>query len=99
MYLEEELSNFIKCHAVHTDITGGIPDSRITEIEAALHVKLPDSYRWFLRNYGFGGIFGVDILGAGKQAVPNVVRKTERLRKMVNLKMRSSITAWTPWIL
>lgn len=81
----ETLSAFIQEHADSTDFTGGISESKIVEIEKALEVTLPASYKWFLRNYGSGGIFGVDILGAGKLPNPNVVTNTERLRRTVDL--------------
>ncbi|KZE38857.1 hypothetical protein AV656_08120 [Bhargavaea cecembensis] len=87
MKLEElqELQELIEEHADTTDFTGGISESKIGEIEKALAATLPTSYKWFLRNYGSGGIYGVDILGAGKLPIPNVVTNTERLRKTDNL--------------
>jgi len=45
-------------------------------------VKFSDSYIWFLKNYGSGGLFGVDILGCGKSATLSVITNTERFRKI-----------------
>ena len=45
---------------------------KINEIQESLNVKLPESYKWFLKNYGAGGIYGVDILDHGKVS-PRVV--------------------------
>ncbi len=64
-------------------ITGGVGDNRIVEVEKELGVKLPESYKWFLREYGHGGIAGVDILGIGPIGVePPVVQLTQDYRKM-----------------
>ncbi|MGD2351934.1 SMI1/KNR4 family protein [Bacillus subtilis] len=43
--------------------TGGISDKKVYEIEDALNVRLPNSYKWFLKNYGSGGAYGVLITG------------------------------------
>lgn len=43
--------------------TGGISDKKVYEIEDALNVRLPNSYKWFLKNYGSGGAYGVSITG------------------------------------
>ncbi|MHC1686085.1 MAG: SMI1/KNR4 family protein [Clostridiaceae bacterium] len=51
-------------------------------MEESLKVKFPSSYKWFLKNYGFGGMFGVEILGCGKAELPSVIRETERYRKL-----------------
>lgn len=43
-------------------LTGGVTDRHIKEIEKDLKVTLPDSYKWFLTEYGSGGAFGTMIL-------------------------------------
>ncbi|AMA74303.1 MULTISPECIES: SMI1/KNR4 family protein [Aneurinibacillus] len=58
----DELIAFIQEHSDDTDFTGGIPDEDIEKIESELKVEFPQSYKWFLKNYGAGGLFGVDIL-------------------------------------
>lgn len=75
-----ELKAFILENSDDTDFTGGIPDEHIKNIEEKLGVRFPESYKWFLRNFGSGGLFGVDILGCGKSSIPSVVSRTERLR-------------------
>ncbi|MED4401582.1 SMI1/KNR4 family protein [Metabacillus fastidiosus] len=60
---------------------GTLEDSKISSIEKMLHVKLPESYKWFLREYGTGGIVGIEILGGGLREVPTCVRETEEWRK------------------
>ncbi|WP_371877682.1 SMI1/KNR4 family protein [Paenibacillus plantiphilus] len=52
-------------------------------MEDELKVVFSQSYRWFLEKYGLGGLFGVDILGCGKSAIPSVVSNTNRLRNLV----------------
>ncbi|AIQ11226.1 SMI1/KNR4 family protein [Paenibacillus durus] len=78
----DELIAFIHEHSDDTDFTGGIPDADIEKIERELKVEFPQSYKWFLNNYGSGGLFGVDILGYGKSSIPSVVSNTERLRNL-----------------
>lgn len=61
--------------------TGGVKEELINEIELQLNVKLPESYRWFLRHYGHGGINGVLIQGIGLDESLQVVNTTLSLRK------------------
>lgn len=64
-------------------ITGGVDDNRIVEVEKELNVTLPESYKWFLREYGHGGIAGIDIIGIGPKSVePPVVQLTKDYRKI-----------------
>ncbi|MGG3571862.1 SMI1/KNR4 family protein [Bacillus gobiensis] len=60
--------------------TGGTSDKNIDEIEDSLNVKLPESYKWFLRKYGAGGMFGVLILGYNFDSA-SVVKRTEDYRR------------------
>lgn len=78
MTILEQLKGIIDNHRKEKDFTGGITDDKVMKIEEELHVKLPDSYKWFLRNYGRGGLFGVDILGWGKSEIAPVVKETRR---------------------
>ncbi|WP_026679441.1 SMI1/KNR4 family protein [Fictibacillus gelatini] len=80
-----EVERFIQENAEDDDFTGGISDEDILEIEKMLNVKLPESYKWFLRKYGSGGIYGVDILGLGKVGPPQVVSVTYDYRKYYGL--------------
>ncbi|MCG3088324.1 SMI1/KNR4 family protein [Sporosarcina cyprini] len=60
---------------------GALEDSKISDIEKRLNVKLPESYKWFLREYGTGGVFGIEIFGGGLREVPTCVRETEEWRE------------------
>ncbi len=54
-----KLQEFIKEYGQGDDFTGGVSEDKVKETELKLQVSLPDSYKWFLRNYGYGGLFGV----------------------------------------
>ena len=60
---KNELTTFINENKESDDFTGGVDERQIAFIQNELGVELPKSYRWFLSNYGSGGIFGVDISG------------------------------------
>jgi hypothetical protein len=79
---KNELMGFIQEHADEDDFTGGASRAEIASIAEQLQVVLPESYKWFLENYGAGGLYGVDILGVGKAAIPSVVAQTRRLRNL-----------------
>ena len=61
--------------------TGGVSAELIMEIENELDVKLPESYKWFLSHYGYGGINGVLIQGVGLDRSLQVVNATCSLRE------------------
>ncbi|MFC7393062.1 SMI1/KNR4 family protein [Scopulibacillus cellulosilyticus] len=46
--------------------TGRVDENVVKSLENELQVNLPNSYKWFLLNYGSGGLYGVDILGVEK---------------------------------
>ncbi|USK79404.1 SMI1/KNR4 family protein [Peribacillus frigoritolerans] len=57
------LQEFIKQYGKVDDFTGGVSEDKVEETENKLQVPLPESYKWFLKNYGSGGSFGIDIIG------------------------------------
>ncbi|MEY9869061.1 hypothetical protein ABIE66_004440 [Peribacillus sp. B2I2] len=79
-----KLQEFIKTNRQEADFTGGVSDEKVKETEIKLQVPLPDSYKWFLRNYGYGGIFGVEIIGYGLTG-PAVVDATKDYQKYYQL--------------
>lgn len=79
-----KVKDFINRFGEDDDFTGGINEEKIIDIQTKLNVELPESYKWFLRNYGSGGIFGVDILGHGKVSA-RVVTVTEDYQKNYGL--------------
>ncbi|MCS1350903.1 SMI1/KNR4 family protein [Mechercharimyces sp. CAU 1602] len=60
---------------------GGVEEERILNLERTLDVNLSESYKWFLREFGHGGIGGVEILGDIPGEVCTCVRDTIELRK------------------
>lgn len=64
-----KLKNIIKEYLVEEELnledefTGGCTDNQIELVENSLKVKLSDSYKWFLKEYGSGGIAGISLLG------------------------------------
>ncbi|MCY7862687.1 SMI1/KNR4 family protein [Bacillus haynesii] len=63
---------------------GGESEDKIAYIEHHLNVVLPESYKWFLKNYGSGGISGVEIIGYELEGA-YVVEQTEDYRKYYDL--------------
>ncbi|MBM7645659.1 hypothetical protein JOD45_001877 [Scopulibacillus daqui] len=54
------------------DFTDGVDENTVKNLENELKVTLPESYKWFLLNYGSGGLYGVDILGVGLVGVKQI---------------------------
>ncbi|MGN9865472.1 SMI1/KNR4 family protein [Bacillus swezeyi] len=79
-----KVEKFIKENADAEDFTGGINKEIISELEDKLQLNFPKSYKWFLQNYGSGGMYGIEILGFvnGKATV---VEHTEDYRRHFNL--------------
>ena len=65
----------------HVSFTGGGDVKRIADIENELGVTFPDSYKCFLKNYGSGGLFGVEIVGCDYGIPPTVVELTKSYRE------------------
>jgi hypothetical protein len=59
---------------------GGASEPEIAAAEAALGVTFPESFRWFLREFGGGEVF-VEIFGVGSRPSKTVVGETQRLRR------------------
>ena len=74
---QERIRELISEAGEHTLFTGGASDDDIATLEDRLGVRLPYSYRWFLKDYGYGGVDGVTTLGIGK----NGVQVSERVTK------------------
>ncbi|MCJ2145758.1 SMI1/KNR4 family protein [Bacillus paralicheniformis] len=84
MDIYTEVTDFLSQNAKDKDFTGGIDNDKILGIEHDLHVNLPESYKWFLKNFGSGGVYGVDILGYDFGGA-SVVEFTNEYRKHYNL--------------
>lgn len=93
MYDYDEIDNMINqiCEEEDIDkslifvIPSGEIDNKILEVEKILNLVLPDSYKWFLRNYGSGGMEDYDYFGIecdrDDVSMYTVVYMTEMYRK------------------
>ncbi|WP_226669726.1 SMI1/KNR4 family protein [Metabacillus litoralis] len=79
---KDELINFIKRNMVLDDVTGGVNSKQVNYVQDTLKLKLTESYKWFLNNYGSGGLFGVNILGVAKSDIATVIIETENYRDL-----------------
>jgi len=46
------IASFIKNNMKPFDFTGGVNSGQINSVQDKIGVALPDSYRWFLSNFG-----------------------------------------------
>jgi hypothetical protein len=81
--IEEKLNieNKIKKMSKYIKIIGHADDKTVCAIENALHVKLPDSYIWFLQQYSILLLPGFMILGAGLTDDSICVNRTIKYRE------------------
>lgn len=79
---KDKLISFIKRNMEPDDFTGGVDEKQVDFVQETLEVNLPASYRWFLNNYGSGGLYGVDILGVAKSNTATVVLETKNYRDL-----------------
>ncbi|MED3987369.1 SMI1/KNR4 family protein [Peribacillus simplex] len=78
------IQEFIEQYGKDDDFTGGVSEDKVKETENKLQVPLPESYKWFLKNYGSGGSFGIDIIGYDFVG-PSVVTATNDHQKYYGL--------------
>ncbi|MBD1381549.1 SMI1/KNR4 family protein [Metabacillus arenae] len=74
------VEDFIDNNKEELMVSGGVCEEKIQQIEIDLDVILPTSYKWFLRKYGEGGLYGVNILGYNLVDA-GVVERTKDYRK------------------
>ena len=79
---QDRIVELIKNAGTDAFFVGGANDDQIVEIEKQLNIQLPNSYKWFLKNYGHGSLSGVFILGVGKDKSLVCVKETERRRNL-----------------
>lgn len=73
-----EFKKFISNHIeADDDYTGGVEPEMVQRVEKELNVKLPESYKWFLENFGRGGSYGVEIYGVIQPNILEVVDETK----------------------
>lgn len=65
--MKEEIKKLIEEYSEDAIFTGKISSDDIIESTVTeLGVNIPNDYKWFLKNYGQGGIGAVEILGISK---------------------------------
>lgn len=74
--MKQNITELIERSGKNSLFIGKADDKRIEQIEEMLNLTLPDSFRWFLSEFGHGGIFGVEILGSGLAEIPSCVSAT-----------------------
>ncbi|MBU3157988.1 SMI1/KNR4 family protein [Clostridium estertheticum] len=80
--MKEKILEMIGQYEEENDFYGKLKEYDIEYVEDVLKVKFPESYKWFILNYGSGGICGVEVLGIEKRNDSSVVKITERYRKL-----------------
>ncbi|AIW36410.1 SMI1/KNR4 family protein [Bacillus velezensis] len=78
------VKKFFEENKKYSILTESVTDKQIKEIEEDLKATLPDSYKWFLTEYGSGGAFGTMILGYDSHGA-EVVEQTKEYRTFYNL--------------
>lgn len=62
-----ELYALVKKHESPGDFThADVTDEMLDRTEQRMGIKIPEEYRYFLKEFGHGGIEGIEILGIGK---------------------------------
>ncbi|GFZ30402.1 antitoxin YobK [Clostridium zeae] len=79
IHIREKIEDLIATYYDEGFFLGSIDESLIDETEIKLDVTLPDSYKWYIKTYGCGGI-GFDIIGVGRDGHLPVVSSTEKYR-------------------
>lgn len=80
--MNNKIIDMIKQYGEEDDFYGEIKEEAINFVEQSLSLTFPESYKWFICNYGSGGICGVEILGIEKKDNSSVMHGTERYRML-----------------
>lgn len=65
--MKEKIMSMIEEYSEAGDFIGKIEHEEvISDAEKELGTNVPEQYKWFIKNYGQGGIGGVQILGVSK---------------------------------
>ena len=57
-----------------------VTDEMLKQSETVLGVLIPEEYKYFLKEYGHGGIEGLEVLGIGKTGTKIFERETLKFR-------------------
>lgn len=79
--MNEKIFEMIEKYGDDTDFYGKVSEKDISKIEEMLNLQFPHGYREFVKNFGSGGICGVEIVGVEGDQGASVVKATERYRE------------------
>ena len=80
--MNAKLVTMIESYQEEKDFFGQVSENDILAAEKSLDLRFPGEYREFIREYGSGGICGVDIEGIQGDKGASVVGATERYRRL-----------------
>lgn len=84
-YQHKEMIKWMEQYKTPHSYAGGVSEEAIAQAEKQLGTIFPEQYRWFLRNYGEGGVLGIDICGLRPDGKGRLVPGTLILRKNIGL--------------
>ncbi|MFJ8063956.1 SMI1/KNR4 family protein [Psychrobacillus sp. NPDC096426] len=80
--MDKKILKMIEDYSEEKDFFGATSEKHICNAEENLGLKFPQSYRDFVKNYGSGGICGVEIEGVQGELGASVVKSTKRWRQL-----------------
>nr|WP_240523199.1 SMI1/KNR4 family protein [Bacillus cereus] len=87
--MKDKIISIINTYVKDGDFIGGVSEDTIQEASHFLNTPFPNSYHWFLKQYGSGGLDGMDIHGCeGTAADSSVVYHTKLYRKTYALPLQ-----------
>ena len=76
-----ELYDLLKKYECTGDFThADVTEEMLNEAEKRMNIKIPKEYKYFLKEFGHGGIGGIEVLGIGKNGVLIFERETLKYR-------------------
>ncbi|MED3542444.1 SMI1/KNR4 family protein [Bacillus toyonensis] len=84
--MNDKIVSIISTYEKNGDFMGGVDEDTIRETAQMLNITFPSSYHWFLKQYGSGGLDGMDIHDCETTAADSsVVYHTKLYRATYNL--------------
>ncbi|HHY2675857.1 TPA: SMI1/KNR4 family protein [Bacillus toyonensis] len=84
--MNDKIISIISTYEKDGDFMGVVNEDTIQETAQMLNLTFPNSYLWFLKQYGSGGLDGMDINGCETTAADSsVVYHTKLYRETYNL--------------
>ncbi|MDM5191353.1 SMI1/KNR4 family protein [Bacillus hominis] len=87
--MNDKIISIISTYEKDDDFMGVVNEDTIQEAAKMLNITFPSSYHWFLKQYGSGGLDGMDIHGCEKTvADSSVVYHTKLYRETYDLPVQ-----------